>query len=84
MQLRQIAIPALKRNESWGVYKFPETERAFNVMKAVRSCIAWHKVPKGGITVNFDRPHPVNVAEKMPKCEVVEDAGQDKTDNGAD
>lgn len=81
MEARQIAMPDLPRGGSWGVYKFPETERAFNVLKAVRSAIAWHKKPDGGITVDFDRPYPVNVAEEMPVCEVVEDAKGHKTAN---
>lgn len=30
-EARQIVMPELTKNASWGVYKFPETERAFNV-----------------------------------------------------
>lgn len=74
---RSIVMPELDGRMmacSWGVYKFEQTERAFNVMKAVRSCIAWYKNPKGGYEVIYDRPLAINVTEKMPKCEVVEDA----------
>jgi len=73
-EARKIVMPELPKNASWGVYKFEETERAFNVLKAVRSAIAWHKKPNGGITVDFDRPRAINVTEEMPKCEVVDDA----------
>lgn len=75
-QARQIAMPDCPRGGSFGVYKFEGTERAFNVLKAVRSCIAWHENPKGGYEVIYDRPHAINVTEEMPRCEVVEDAGQ--------
>lgn len=74
MEVRQIVMPDLPRNGSWGVYKFENTERAFNILKAVRSCIAWHKNPKGGYEVIYDRPRAINVPEEMPRCEVVKDA----------
>ena len=73
-QARQIAMPELTRGASWGVYKFENTERAFNILKAVRSCIAWHNNPQGGYEVIYDRPKAINVTEEMPTCEVVEDA----------
>lgn len=78
-EARRIVMPELTKNASWGVYKFPETERAFNVMKAVRSCIAWHKNPNGGYLVIYDKPMAVNVTEPMPKCEAIEDAEGHKT-----
>lgn len=82
---RKIVMPDLPRNASWGVYKFENTERAFNILKAVRSCIAWHNNPQGGYEVIYDRPFAINVTEEMPKCEVVEDATGHKTaDNGTD
>lgn len=72
-QARQIAMPELTRNASWGVYKFESTERAFNILKSVRSAIAWHYNPQGGYEVIYDRPRAINVTEKMPVCEVVDD-----------
>ena len=74
MSVRDKVMPELPYNASYGVYKFEETERAFNVMKAVRSAIAWHNHPEGGYEVIYDRPMAINVAEEMPKCEVVSDA----------
>ena len=69
LQARDVVMPELQDmhslDGSFGVYKFPETERA---------CIAWHKNPQGGYEVIYDRPRAINVAEEMPKCEVVEDA----------
>ena len=79
-QAREIVMPELEGKImacSYGVYKFDYTERAFNVLKAVRSCIAWHKNPQGGYEVIYDRPRAINVTEEMPKCEVVEDVRQD-------
>lgn len=72
LQIRQFVMPDCPRGGSFGVYNFTETERAFNVLKAVRSAMAWHKKPEGDITVDFDRPTAINVAEDMPKCEVRE------------
>lgn len=78
LEARNIVMPELKDlnslHGSYGVYSMEETERAFNVLKAVRSAIAWHKKPNGGITVDFDRPRAINVTEEMPVCEVVDDA----------
>ena len=79
-QAREIVMPELKGKMmacSYGVYKFDYTERAFNVLKAVRSCIAWHENPQGGYEVIYDRPRAINVNEGMPKCEVVEDGKAD-------
>ena len=83
-EARCIAMPELTRNASWGVYKFEQTERAFDVLKAVRSAIAWHYKPEGGYEVIYDRPCAINVAEEMPTCEVVEDERQNETDSVSD
>lgn len=73
MQARQVVMPDLHGDgHSFGVYNFSETERAFNVLKAVRSAIAYHHKPEGGWTVDFDKPLAVHVVEEMPKCEAVE------------
>lgn len=74
MSVRDKVMPELTYNASYGVFRFEDTERAFNVMKEVRSCLAWHKNPKGGYEVIYDRPMAIHVNEVMPKCEVVEDA----------
>ena len=75
MSVRDKVMPELTYNASYGVYKFEATERAFNVLKAVRSAIAWHNRPEGGYEVIFDRPMAIHVNEEMPKCEAVDDAG---------
>lgn len=72
MSVRDKVMPELTYNASYGVFRFEETERAFNVMKAVRSCLAWHKNPKGGYEVIYDRPMAIHIKEELPKCEVVE------------
>ena len=85
LQARKIVMPELTGwGHSYGVYNRPETERLYNVLLAVRSAIAYHNKPEGGYTVDFREPMAIHVNEEMPKCEVVADAGQDETDNGAD
>ena len=74
MSVRDSVMPELTYNASYGVYRFEETERAFNILKAVRSCIAWHERPEGGYEVIFDRPMPIHVNEEMPVCEAIDDA----------
>ena len=72
-EVRQIVLPELTRGASYGVYKFENTERAVNVLKAIRSARAWYRNPKGGYECIYDRPMAINVREEMPQCEVVED-----------
>lgn len=82
LQARDIVMPELQDMHSLsgghGVYANELTERTYNVLLAVRSCIAYHKKPEGGYTVNFHRPMAMYVAEEMPKCEVVDDERQDQ------
>ena len=77
LRARDIIMPELADMHSLsgghGVYAQEITERAYNVLLAVRSCIAYHDKPEGGYTVNFNKPMAIHVAEEMPKCEVVED-----------
>ena len=77
-EARQIAMPELTRNASYGVFKFPQTERAYNLLKAVRSAIAWHNKPEGGWTVDFDRPMVMEVKEELPECKAVEEGRNEK------
>lgn len=77
LQARNIIMPELRDinslSGSHGVYAKEETERAYNVLLAVRSCIAWHNKPEGGYTVDFHKPMAIHVSEEMPKCEAVDD-----------
>ncbi len=77
LQARNIVMPELREMNSlagsYGVYSSESTERAFNVLLAVRSCLAWHKKPEGGYTVDFRKPMAIHIAEPMPECEAVED-----------
>lgn len=86
MQARKIVMPELTGwGHSYGVYNRPETERLYNVVLAIRSCLAYHDHPEGGDTVNFRKPMSIYVNEEMPKCEVVDDGKGHKTaDKGAD
>ena len=86
LQARKIVMPELTGwGHSYSVYNRPETERAYNVLLAVRSCLAYHEHTEGGFTVNFREPMAIYVAEEMPTCEVVDDGTGHKTaDKGAD
>lgn len=86
LQARKIVMPELTGwGHSYGVYNRPETERLYNVLLAVRSCLAYYDHPEGGNTVNFREPMAIYVNEEMPKCEVVYDGKGHKTaDKGAD
>jgi len=68
MGVRDKVMPELRDNAFYGVFRFPETERALNLLKAVRSAIAWHNKPEGGWTVDFDRPMVMEVKEDLPEC----------------
>jgi hypothetical protein len=89
LQVRNIIMPELRDMNSLagshGVYSGEETERLYNVLLAVRSCMAWHKKPDGGYTVDFRKPMAIHVAEEMPRCEVVTDGtGQTPANSGTD
>lgn len=51
--------PELAENASWGITGSPCPERAtiiYDMYKSLDYKISWHGNPKGGITVNYDRP----------------------------
>ena len=80
LQARKIVMPELTGwGNSYGVYNRPETERIYNVLLAVRSCIAYHEHPEGGYTVNFREPMAIHVMEELPVCEAIDDAKGHKT-----
>lgn len=84
LKARNIVMPELTGwGHSYGVYNRTETERLYNVLLAVRSAIAYHNKPEGGYTVDFREPMSIHVNEEMPKCEVVDDAGNEKIRRGA-
>lgn len=60
LQARDIVMPELKimhsLHGSYSVFSFNDALAAWNVLRAIRSCIAWHNHPEGGVTVDFDRP----------------------------
>ena len=86
LMARDIVMPELRDmhslHGSHGVYSGEERERLYNVLLAVRSCLAWHKHPEGGYTVDFREPMAIHVAEEMPKCEAIDDAKRHKAADG--
>jgi len=85
LQARDIIMPELRPMNSLagghGVYAKEGTERLYNVLLAVRSCMAYHDHPEGGYTTNFREPMTIHVNEELPKCEVVDDGTGHKTSN---
>lgn len=85
LQARDIIMPDLRDMHSlsrgYGVYAKEGTERLYNVLLAVRSCLAYHEHPEGGYTVDFREPMTIYVMEELPKCEVVNDGTGHKTSN---
>ena len=77
LKARNIVMPELmdmnSLHGSHGVYSGEERERLYNLLLAVRSCIAWHNHPEGGYTVDFRKPMDIYEREEMPRCEVVDD-----------
>lgn len=77
LKARNIVMPELmdmhSQHGSHGVYSGEERERLYNLLLAVRSCIAWHNHPEGGYTVDFRKPMDIYVREELPKCEVLDD-----------
>ena len=71
LKARSEIMPELSSSlwHSHGVYKFPDTTQGFNILRAIRSCIAWHRHPEGGWTVEFDRPMAMH-GEALPECKV--------------
>lgn len=52
--------------------KSAEHELAWTIYSVLRYTRSWHENPKGGFTVNYDKP--LNLAGgQMPKCEIIQD-----------
>ena len=67
LDARTIVMPDLPNDAAYySVFSFPETRQAYNALLSIRSCIAWHEHPEGGIGVIFDRP-----MGDAPKCEAI-------------
>lgn len=73
LDARDVLMPDLLDMHSlhgfYSVYKFEDSFAAWRTLQAIRSCIAWHNNPAGGVTVDFDRP-----SGDAPTVEAVDDA----------
>lgn len=73
LDARNVLMPELQImhsiNSSYSVYKFEDSHAAWRTLQAIRSFIAWHNNPEGGVTVDFYKP-----SGDAPKCEAVDDA----------
>ena len=88
LNARDVLMPDLRDmhslHGSYSVYMFDDARAAWHTLQAIRSCIAWHNNPAGGVTVDFDRP-----SGDAPKCEAIDERGDDNarqttTDTSAD
>lgn len=69
---RQTLFRELHPLGHYGLGYSERTDVAFNVYQAIRYAFAWKNHPEGGITVDFDKPSPVN-GHNTPKVEIVDD-----------
>lgn len=72
-QLKKLVYPTLEYNASWGITGRPCPERAtmmYDVYKAMDHAISWHQNPKGGWTVNFDKPMHWYKSQPLPEIKV--------------
>jgi len=68
---RQVLFPELHALGHYGLGYSERTDVAFNVYQAIRYAFAWKNHPEGGITVDFNKPHPVD-GHDTPKVEIVD------------
>lgn len=79
--IRNIVIPDLEYlsfNASHGIWNFeqndPRAIDAYDLQQAIRYKDAWHRLPEGGITRNFDKPW---IRGRFPKPVIEITGGQD-------
>lgn len=73
--IKQMVYPTLERNASWGITGRPCPERAtmiYDMYKTMDHAISWHQNPKGGWTVNFDKPMHWYKEQPLPEVKVFE------------
>lgn len=72
-QLKKVIYPTLEYNASWGITGRPCPERAtmiYDMYKTMDHAISWHQNPKGGWTVNFDKPMHWYKMQPLPEVKV--------------
>ena len=74
--LKQCVYPTLEPNASWGITGQPCPKEAtiiYDMYKTMDNAISWHQNPKGGWTVNFDKPMHWYKELPLPEVKVFEE-----------
>jgi hypothetical protein len=74
--LKKFVYPQLSENAYWGITGQPCPEEAtmiYDMYKTMDNAISWHQNPKGGWTVNFDKPMHWYKELPLPEVKVFED-----------
>lgn len=75
-EIKKIVYPELHRNASWGITGKPCPENAtivYDIYKSMNHAISWHQNPKGGLTVNYDKPMHWYKDLPLPEVKVFEE-----------
>ena len=75
-RVKKVIYPTLEPNASWGITGRPCPERAtmiYDMYKTMDHAISWHQNPKGGWTVNFDKPMHWYKELRLPEVKVFEE-----------
>ena len=74
-RIKKHVYPTLEYNASWGITGRPCPERAtmvYDMYKTMDHAISWHQNPKGGWTVNYDKPMHWYKELPLPEVKVFE------------
>ena len=78
--IKRHVYPELHPNAYWGITGFternkcpPQATLVFDIYKMMDYKISWYKDPKGGLTVNFDKPMHFFDKCPLPEVEVFEE-----------
>lgn len=69
MFIKKVIFPELAWNESYGIGSSKinrDTDTTWDTYQALRHALSWYREPKGGWTVNFDKPLHIDSTRKLP------------------
>ena len=71
LSARRICFPELSNTfgHSYGIGKFEDADRAWEIYTSIRHCVAWAHNPKGGLAVCYDKPFSLR-GNELAKCTV--------------
>ena len=73
MFIKKVIFPELSWNASYGISSKEidrDTDTTWDFYQQLRHDLSWHREPKGGWTVNFDKPLHLDHKRKLPKIEI--------------